>query len=87
MILGIFSRAIMPITLSSLEKLYRELSATVAPKALNKVAADNEGTQILKAANGLELDGDGKATRCRLIQKINALLGAMASRGMLNRVE
>ena len=69
----------MLVTLSGLEKRYKELNASVDAKALSQVAADDEGTQILKVADGLELDGDGKAKRRHLIKRTDALLDTTAS--------
>ena len=74
-------RSAMPVALSGLEKRYKELNASVAAKALSQVAADDEGTQILKAADGLELGGDGKARRRHLIKRTDALLDTTASQG------
>ena len=71
----------MIVTLSGLEKRYKELKASVAAKALSQVAADDEGTQILKAADGLALDGDGKSRRRHLIKRTDALLDTTASQG------
>ena len=71
----------MPVTLRGVEKRYKELNASVAAKALSQVAADGESTQILKAADGLELDGNIKARRCHLFKRINALLDVTASQG------
>ena len=74
----------MPVTLSGFEKRYKELNASVAAKALSQVAAGDEGTQILKAANGLELDGDGKARRRHFIKRTDALLDTTSSQGHEN---
>ena len=74
-------RPAMPVTLSALEKRYKQLNASVDAKALSQVAADNEGIQILKAADGLELDSNGKARRRHFIKRIDSLLDATASRG------
>ena len=71
----------MLVMLSGLEKRYKELNASVDAKALSQVAADDEGIQILKAADGLELDGNGKARRRHFIKRIDSLLDATASRG------
>ena len=53
----------MLVTLLRLEERYGEQNAWAYSKALSSVAADDESTQILTAAENLELDGDGKEWR------------------------
>ena len=50
----------MLVTFSRLEESYGEQNASAYSKALNSAAANNELTQTLKAADGLELDSNCK---------------------------
>ena len=74
----------MLVALSGLKKRHRELNASVDAQALRSVATEYECTQILKAADGLELDGDGKARRRHIIKRTDALLDTTASQGHEN---
>ena len=71
----------MLVTLLRLEERYGEQNASADAQALSSVAADDELTQILKAADGLELDGDGKARRRHLIKRTDALVDTSAPQG------
>ena len=77
----------MLVTLSGIGKRYKELNASVDAKALSQVAPDDEDIQILKATDGLELDGNGKEKRRHLITSADALRDATASRGTRERIK
>ena len=63
----------MPVTLSRLEERNGQHDASGYATALNSIAADDERTQVLTAADGLELDGKGKERRRRSIKSINGI--------------
>ena len=72
-------------TLSRFEKHNREHIASGYLKALSSVAADDELTQILTAAEDLELDGDGAEWHRYLVKRINGVLETIASQGTIEQ--
>ena len=68
-------------TLSRFEKHNREHIAFGYLKALSSVAADDELTQILTAAEDLELLGDGAEWHRYLVKRTDGALATMAPQG------
>eukprot|EP00439_Symbiodinium_sp_Y106_P086983 s351_g37.t1 len=60
--------------LDALEQRLIVLKAEVANQRIPKLAAEDEGTKILLEADNLQLQGDGRGRRRRLVQEINFLL-------------
>ena len=62
------------LSLDALEQRLIALKADVANQRIPKLAAEDEGTKILLAADNLQLQGDGRGRRRRLVQEISLLL-------------
>ena len=52
---------------------------------MGSVAADDEATQVLMAAEDLELDGDGAERHRYLTKMINGVLETIASQGIIEQ--
>ena len=81
----LMNRFAMLVTLSRLEERNGEHDASGYTKALSSITADDEWTQILTAADGFELDGDGKERRGYLIERINGIPETTASQGTIKQ--
>ncbi|CAK8990800.1 unnamed protein product [Durusdinium trenchii] len=64
-------------SLAALEERVQRLSEEVRGKRMTKLAAEDEGTKILQAADNLQLAGEERARRRWLVQTVNALLDAV----------
>ena len=72
-------------TLSRFEKHKQRRISAGYLKALNSVAADDELTEILTAAEDLELDGDGAEWHRYLVRRIDGVLKTIASQGTIEQ--
>ena len=81
----VMNRFAMLVTLSRLEERNGEHDASGYAKALNSITADDGWTQILTAADGLELDGDGKERHGYLSERINWIPKTTASQGNIKQ--
>ena len=79
------NRFAMLVTLSRFEERNGEHDASGHAKALKSIATDDARTQILTAADGLELDRNGKERRCYLIERINSIPKTTASQGTIEQ--
>ena len=79
------NRFAMLVTLSRLQERNGEHDASGYAKALSSIAADDERTQVLTAADGLELDGNGKERHRHLIKRIHWIPEKTASQGTMEQ--
>ena len=81
----LMNRFAMLVTHSRLEERNGEHHASGYAKALSSIAADDKRTQILTAADGFELDGDGKERHGYLIERIDGIPKTTASQGTIEQ--
>ena len=81
----LLNRFAMLVTLSRLKERNGEHDASGYAMALISITADDEWTQILTAADGFELDGDGKERRGYLIERIDGIPKTTASLGTIEQ--
>ena len=81
----LMNRCAMLVTLSRVEEHNGEHEDSSYAKALNSITADDEWTKILTAADGFELDGEGKERHGYLIERIDGIPKTTASQGNIKQ--